>query len=164
MGNGYLHLLCGKMASGKSTLASELGQRESGLFIAEDDLLTTLYPNEVQQVSDYLDRSARIKNVIRPIIVSLLRQGACLIMDFPANTPGQRTWLLDIAQEADVAHTLHYLECPDSLCLTRLEFRRSSGSPPRSTDTPAMFHAMTKFFDPPSVEEGFSITVHRQSE
>jgi len=43
-----LHLLCGKIASGKSTLSAQLGALPGSVIISEDDWLATLYANEMQ--------------------------------------------------------------------------------------------------------------------
>ena len=42
-----LHLLCGKIASGKSTLAKELATQPSTVIIGEDDWLAHLFPGEI---------------------------------------------------------------------------------------------------------------------
>ena len=47
-----LYLLCGKIAAGKSTLASQLATKPSTLLISEDDWLSRLYPDEIPTVDD----------------------------------------------------------------------------------------------------------------
>ena len=42
-----LHMLCGKIAAGKSTLAAELARQPNTVLIAEDFWMTQLYPGEV---------------------------------------------------------------------------------------------------------------------
>lgn len=44
-----LHLLCGKIASGKSTLAAQLGRTAGTILIAEDDWLDSLYSEKFLQ-------------------------------------------------------------------------------------------------------------------
>ena len=160
---GHLHLLCGKMASGKSTHASRLVTKEAALVLSEDELLAKLYPGEVVDVATYVERSGRLKSALRLHIVELLRQNAVVVLDFPSNTRDQRSWLLSVANEAGVEHTLHYLECSDQLCIARLNARRSTKPERRNTDTLEMFDAITRFFEPPASDENLSITVHRQS-
>jgi len=43
-----LHVLCGKIAAGKSTLAARLGGLPETVLVAEDAWLNALYPGEVQ--------------------------------------------------------------------------------------------------------------------
>lgn len=111
---GHMHLLCGKMASGKSTLAAGLVLETAGVLLSEDELLAGLYPGEVLDLPSYIEKSARVKRVFKPHLVSLLQQELILILDFPANTSKLRAWLLTIAEQAQIEHTLHYLECSDS--------------------------------------------------
>lgn len=151
------------MASGKSTLAAKLVNDESALILSEDDLLAKLYPNEVVDVPTYVERSGRVKTALRMHIIELLGKDASVVLDFPSNTRNQRAWLLSIASDAGVSHTLHYLECPDKVCIVRLNARRSTQPERRNTDTPEMFHAITKYFEPPGADENLSIAVHEQA-
>ena len=47
-----LHLLCGKIAAGKSTLAKELVAEHAAILLSEDTWLAQLYPGEVLSVAD----------------------------------------------------------------------------------------------------------------
>ena len=47
-----LFLLCGKIASGKSTLAATLAEQPNTLLLKEDLLLATLYPGEIVTLDD----------------------------------------------------------------------------------------------------------------
>jgi predicted kinase len=49
-----LHLLCGKIASGKSTLAKELAAQPNTVIIDEDDWLAHLFPGEINTIDDYV--------------------------------------------------------------------------------------------------------------
>jgi len=160
---GHLHLLCGKMASGKSTLAADLAREEHALVLSEDNLLARLYPNEVIDMPTYVDRSSRLKNALRQHIIDLLRRPLVVVLDFPSNTRKQRSWLLGLASEAGVDHTLHYLESSNELCLARLNMRRAAQPDRRDTDTVEMFDAITSFFEPPAADEGASIVIHHQT-
>ena len=48
-----LHLLCGKIASGKSTLAARLGAEPGCIILSEDQWLAALYPDQLHSVADY---------------------------------------------------------------------------------------------------------------
>ena len=49
-----LHLLCGKIASGKSTLAKTLAAEHGAIVLSEDQWLASLYPGEILSIADYL--------------------------------------------------------------------------------------------------------------
>jgi predicted kinase len=59
--SGALHLLCGKIAAGKSALSARLAAETGGAVIAEDHWLSTLYPGEIASLADYLGSSERLR-------------------------------------------------------------------------------------------------------
>jgi len=162
MAAGKLHLLCGKMASGKSTLAARLSEPAGILLFSEDELLAKLYPDEIVNVQTYLRYSTRIKSALRSHLAALLDSGISLVLDFPANTKDQRSWLIGLAEKDTGRAQLHYLECADELCLQRLKSRAIAQAERAQTDTVAMFEAMTQYFEVPDESEGFEVITHRQ--
>lgn len=161
MPSTHLHLLCGKIASGKSTLAKHLAAEHSALLISEDHWLSRLYPDEIRSVTDYLDRARRIRAVLGPLVIDLLRTGVAVVLDFPANTVADRSWLLSLARTAGVHHTLHYLEQDDATCRARLHARNARGEHDFAA-TDAEFELITRYFQAPAVGEGLDIVVHGQ--
>ncbi|WP_460135841.1 AAA family ATPase [Pseudomonas sp. S1_E04] len=155
-----LHLLCGKIASGKSTLASALSAEHGALLLSEDHWLAQLYPGEILSLADYLRCAQRIRGVMGPLVISLLASGNDVVLDFPANTLSQRQWLLGLAQAAQVPHRLHYLELDDDTCRARLHARNARGDHDFAA-TDAEFELITRHFCVPSEEEGLVIEVHR---
>jgi len=104
-----LHLFCGKMAAGKSTLALELSQRLNAVLIIEDHWLKNLYPEEIIDIPSYAKYSTRLNKIISKHVINILAAGVSVVLDFPANTINQRNLLKKIIEENNVNHTLHYL-------------------------------------------------------
>ena len=157
-----LHLLCGKIASGKSTLASELLKQQPAVLIAEDEWLSALFADQLKTGADYVHCSGKLRTIMEIHVAALLDAGVSVVLDFPGNTVEQRRWMLRLLDGRDADHRLHYLEASDALCLARLRDRNASGEH-AFAPTEAMFHRFTKNFVPPSNEEGFHVVVHRQS-
>lgn len=155
-GNPTLHILCGKIASGKSTLAARLGAAPNTVLIAEDAWLDALFRDELHTLEDYVRCARRIRTAMQPHVTALLRAGVSVVLDFPANTPGQRRWFKEILGTTGVPHTLHVLDVPDAICLARLHARNIAGDHPFAV-TDALFHEVTRHFTPPSAEEGFGV-------
>lgn len=155
-----LHLLCGKIASGKSTLANTLATAHAALVLSEDHWLAQLYPGEILSIADYLRSAQRIRGVLGPLVVNLLQSGVNVVLDFPANTLANREWLRGLAQTAQVPHCLHYLELDDATCRARLHARNARGEHDFAA-TDAEFDLITRHFSVPSEEEGLVIEVHR---
>ncbi|MCP1463615.1 ATP-binding protein [Pseudomonas sp. S3E17] len=155
-----LHLLCGKIASGKSTLAKTLAAEHAAILLSEDTWLAQLYPGEILSIADYLRCAQRIRGVLGPLVINLLESGVNVVLDFPANTLANREWLLGLAQAAKVSHRLHYLELDDATCRARLHARNARGDHDFAA-TDAEFDLITRHFCVPSEAEGLVIEVHR---
>ncbi|AGU51768.1 AAA domain-containig protein [Variovorax paradoxus B4] len=153
---GVLHMICGKIASGKSTLTKHLAAQPKTVLISEDDWLARLYPNEIQALADYVRCAGRLREAMSGHIAALLAGGTSVVLDFPSNTPTTRNWARGLFEKAEAAHRLHYLEVPDEVCKARLRARNLSGEHPFQT-TDAEFDQITSHFIPPGAEEGFNI-------
>lgn len=154
-----LHLFCGKIASGKSTLAKRLAARPATVLISEDHWNATLYPDELKTIDDYSRYSARVRSAMEPHVVSLLKAGLSVVLDFQANTLAVRRWMRTLIDGANAAHELHFLDIPDETCKRRLQARNAAGEHPyRASD--ADYALFTRYFVPPTPDEGFNIVVH----
>ncbi len=154
-----LHVLCGKIASGKSTLSAQLGRAAGTVVVSEDAWLAALFGDQMASIADYVRCSGRVREVAGPHCVDLLRAGTSVILDFAANTPEQRAWALGVAQAAQVSPKLHFLDLPDALCLARLKQRNAKGQHPFAVSE-ADFDRITTYFVAPGEDEGFELIVH----
>lgn len=154
-----LHLLCGKIASGKSTLAKALAEQHGAIILSEDQWLSKLYPQEIHSVTDYLRCARRIREVLGPLVTGMLRAGVVVVLDFPANTVADREWLRSLADSADAQHCLHYLVMDDDTCRARLHARNAVGDHDFAA-TDAEFDLITRYFQVPAAEEGLVVVVH----
>ena len=154
-----LYLLCGKISSGKSTLARRLAARPATLLISEDHWTSNLFSGDLKTIEDYGRYSARLRAAMGPHIVDILRQGVSVVLDFPANTVRNRDWMRWLIAEANAAHELHLLDVPDSVCKARLRERNAAGEHPFQASE-AEYELFTSYFVPPGPGEGFNIVVH----
>lgn len=154
-----LHLLCGKMASGKSTLAAKLVSEPNTIIISEDEWLATLYRDQMKTGADYVRCSSMLRAAIAPHICQLLQSELSVVLDFAANTIDQRNWMRAIVEDSRAAHQLHFLDVPDDVCLKRLRARNVKGDHAFAA-TEEQFHRFTTYFVPPSEDEGFEIIQH----
>lgn len=155
-----LHFFCGKMAAGKSTLSAKLAAELPAVLVCEDLWLSRLYPDEIVTFNDYLKYGARLKEVLAPHLVALLRQGSSLVLDFPGNVPAQRQWFRTIFEAAGADHVLHYVEVADAVCKEQLERRNRERPPGSKVMTEDEFDHITSFFVPPAAAEGFNVQRH----
>ena len=154
-----LHLLCGKVAAGKSTLAAQLASVDRTVLITEDEWLADLFANELQKPKDYLHCMTKLRAAMEPHIVALLKIGTSVVLDFQANTIESRAWMRGLLDQTDADHQLHVLMPSDDVCLERLRVRNANGLHP-FTVTEEQFHQIAAHFSPPSEEEGFNLVFH----
>ena len=154
-----LHLLCGKIASGKSTLAASLARGGGAVLIAEDAWLKALYSDQMSSIADYVRCAATLRQVMGPHVVSLLNHGTSVVLDFQANTTEARGWMRGILTRTNAAHQLHVLDVSDQTCLARLHARNAAGDHPFAP-TEEQFFQLSRYFTAPSEDEGFTIVRH----
>lgn len=155
-----LIFFCGKMGAGKSTRAKVLAKQHNALLLSEDDWLAAHYP-DIETFEDYLRYAQRIKPFVRDLVMNMLKNGVSVVMDFPANTQRQRRWFLDLAQDANCDHELHYLNRSDQHCLKQLAQRNKEQPERAAFDTPAVFEAVTRYFEAPTESEGLHMIESR---
>lgn len=151
-----LHMVCGKIGSGKSTLTQRLAAEPNTVLVSEDAWLARLYPNEIHAIADYVRCAGRLRDAMAGHIEALLAAGMSVVLDFPSNTVTTRAWGRGIFEKAGATHRLHYLDVPDQVCKARLRARNLSGEHPFET-TDAEFDQITSHFVAPTVEEGYHI-------
>jgi predicted kinase len=152
-----LHMMCGKIAAGKTTLSAKLGEARNAIVICEDRWIDQLYPSEIKTVEDYFPRSERLRRTLAPHIVELLRAGVSVVLDFHANTVRSRRWMRGLFEDGKASHELHFLDVPDEVCRARMHARKVAGL---DGVTDAEFDYVTGFFVPPDASEGFNVIRH----
>ncbi len=156
-----LHLICGKIASGKSTLAAKLSTAEGAILLSEDQWLKALFFDQMATGADYSRCSTRLRAIMGLHISRLLNIGVSVVLDFPANTVEQRTWMLGIIRETGADHQLHVLDVPDDICMERLRRRNAQGEH-AFAPTEEQYHQFSKHFALPLPDEGFNVLTHRE--
>ena len=157
-----LIFLCGKMATGKSTLARDLAVRENAVLLVQDDFLNALFPGEITDIPAFVDRYTRLRNALAPHICVLLSKGISVVLDFAAATKTQRVWFRELIERTHVEHELHFVDAPDAVCKTQLR-NRSRGLPAGTRwTTEEDFEAINTYFQPPSEDEKFNVVRHER--
>ncbi len=149
----------GKMGAGKTTLAKEMSNNKSSFYLSEDDILSSLFPNEIQSLDDYVEYSKKIKPLVKNLVYDLLAKGLTVVMDFPGNTVRQRTWFKELLSFCNVDHELIYIKATNELCLTQIKKRRNEHPKRHQFDTKELFQKVTSYFQEPHKDEGFHIRV-----
>ncbi|MCA7994632.1 ATP-binding protein [Burkholderia cepacia] len=157
-----LHMVCGKIASGKSTLVARLASAGPVVAISEDAWLAHLYPGEILSIDDYVRCARRVGNVIADQARAVLQAGVSVVLDVPFNTVAARAWGLAVAQAAGCGHRLHYVDVTDAVCKARLRARNARGDHPFQASD-AEFDRMTRYFVAPTATEGLNIVAYDEA-
>lgn len=157
-----LHLLCGKIGAGKSTLSQQLAAKPGRVLISEDAWLATLHPGEIHSIADYLQRAAALRSVLTDHLRALLQAGVSVVLDFPFNTPATRAWAREVFLPMGAAHQLHFLDVADEVCKARLRARNARGEHPFQASDEE-FEQITRHFVAPAREEGFVVIRHTEA-
>jgi predicted kinase len=152
-----LHFLCGKIASGKTTLARKIVAECDGLLISEDAWLERMYPDAHFTFDDYLRRSARLRAALAPHVTELLRRGVPVVFDFAGNVPRDRLWVRSVFEHAHADHLLHYINASDAVCKARLRARNAQVPEGSQLTTDEEFDAINAWFVAPSPTERFRV-------
>jgi len=154
-----LHMLCGKIAAGKSTLTARLAATRGTVLVSEDAWLDALFPDELHSLQDYIRCSSQLRNAMGPHVAALLDAGVSVVLDFAANTRSQRRWMRTIIENSEATHQLHFLDVSDDVCLTRLRARNAAGDHPFAVSE-AQFQQFSSHFEAPAADEGFNLVVY----
>jgi predicted kinase len=130
------------------------------LLISEDHWTSKLFSGDLRTIDDYGRFSTRLRAAMGPHIVDILQQGHSVVLDFPANTVSNRNWMRSLITQANVAHELHLIDVPDTICKQRLRERNAVGEHPFHVSK-AEYDLFTSYFVPPGPNEGFNVVVHR---
>jgi len=156
-----LYFICGKIASGKTTLARLLAAEHAAALICEDEWLVRL-DTRIESFDDFILHSRRLRAAMTPHVIQLLRLGTSVVLDFPANTPKDRVWMRSLFEAAHADHELHVIDAADDLCKARLRARNKTkpvglywGHVPE-----ALFDPVTRHLVPPAPAEGFNVIRH----
>jgi len=156
-----LHFICGKAASGKTTLARELAVRHAAVMFGEDEWLTLL-DAEINSLADHVRHSKRLRAVLAPLCVRLLQLGVPIVLDFAGNTPNDRAWVRSIFESANADHVLYYIVASDESCKAGLRLRNEAK--PEGLYFGFVgedrFDEVTRYFIPPSDQEKFHVVYY----
>lgn len=153
---GTLHLVCGKIAAGKSSLCARLAAAPGTILISQDFWMKRLWGEELREVADYLRLAPRLNSAIGPLVTDLLEAGLDVVLDFPANTVRTRSWWKAAAESAGAPHRLHWLDVPDDICRDRLRRRNAEGTHDFAASD-EQFELITSYFEAPSAAEGLVV-------
>jgi predicted kinase len=157
-----LYFVSGKAGAGKTTLARQIATSAAAILFCEDEWMSRL-ADPIENLPQYLAAARKIRSVIAPLAVDLLKLGTSVVFDFAGNTVDDRRWVRSIFESAEADHQLHYIPANVEACKARV--RQRNVSQPAGLFyghvTDEQVDEANRFFTPPDAGEGFIVIVHQ---
>ena len=157
-----LHFICGKAASGKTTLARKLAAEHRAALFIEDEWLVLL-DAEIDSLADFARHARRLRAALAPHAVQLLKLGTSVVFDFAGNTPIDRAWVRSIFEAAGAEPHVALIVASDALCKAQL--RQRNETKPEGLYygevTEATFDAVTRYLPRRRTDRGDALRRRR---
>ncbi len=159
-----IHLICGPIGAGKTTLAHQLATQHGAVRFSEDEWLSQLFvpdaPEGLMEQSTEaiagwaVSKYPRCRGQIWLLCQQLLPLGIPVVLDGAAANKAQRDLIRQKAVDNNVGFQLHYIDADADTRRTRVMARNVEQGKTWSLDvTPGMFEMMESFFEPPIGDE-----------
>ena len=110
---GTIHLICGKICSGKTCYARLLKDKHGAVILSMDELTYALISNEQGSFYDALILRASL--YLRKIAAETAAAGANVILDWGFWTRESRADMSGFLSRSGVPYAWHYVDVPDEM-------------------------------------------------
>lgn len=159
-----IHLICGPIGAGKTTIANQLAEQHSAIRFSEDEWLSNLFiPDAPENLLDQpievvaawaSEKYQRCRGQIWPVCEQILQQDVHVVLDGAAANKEQRDKIRQKAIKVGVGFKLYYVTTDTETRRSRVLERNVKGGETYSIEvTPIMFEFMEKFFEIPDESE-----------
>ena len=159
-----IHLICGPIGAGKTTIAHQIAEQYGAIRFSEDEWLSKLFipdaPQDLMSCSDDIisawatEKYQRCRGQIWLLCERLLSLGVPVVLDGAAATKEQRDAFRKKASKCGVDFQLHYVTSDSETRKKRVFERNNEKGRTYSIEvTLGMFNMMETFFQPPVADE-----------
>ena len=146
---GTIHLLCGRICSGKSTFAKQLHEETNGIILSCDDLMLTLFNQHLGETHDIL--LIRCKQYLYSLAVQIAKSNIDVILDFGFWKKSEREEVKMFFNSLDIPTKLHYINPPKDKISQYIEQKNSQELGYIVDDN--LLQKCNTQFEPPSIDE-----------
>ncbi|MEM7278753.1 MAG: ATP-binding protein [Pseudomonadota bacterium] len=151
-----VHLLCGRIGSGKTSFAKRLERETGAVRFTHDEWVHRAY-GSCPPETDYADIAARINTEIWNAAIERAASGQDSILDYGFWTRDSRDLARERVARAGAVTQCYYVRCPVSVAQTRT-LERSEAPPSDSLwIDAAAFQKLNALFEPPHDDEEFVV-------
>jgi predicted kinase len=155
----HVHLLCGLVCAGKTTLAKRMAAELPALRFSRDEWMLRLYGLDHDD-DRYVAALTPCTQLIWDVALEVLSLGQSVIMDWNHWNPERRAESCARARSAGFDVVLHYLEVPLEVAVARARSRLADNDDDaHRIDEDGVRHFAT-IFQPPTAAEGIPTVMH----
>lgn len=122
-----VHLICGKLCSGKSTYARTLAQQENAVILSCDEIMTLFPP--IQGDAAYAEISGKVKRLLLQKAADTARCGAAVILDWGFWGKEERRATQAFFAQRSIPCQWHYLNVSDAQWRRQIARRNAAPGP-----------------------------------
>ena len=151
-------VLCGKIASGKTSMAKKIMEQEKAVILSIDDVMLKLYDGCLKEAHN--QTASRIVDYFLTLIPDLLRQDISCILDYGFWTKEERKQLIRKLKEKELAYELIYLQVDDEVRKQRLFERNQLNAQKEGRQyiiEGGLLERLDQRFEEPTAEEEFQV-------
>ena len=116
-----VYVLCGKIASGKTTYAESLRQSENAVVLSCDELMLSVFDECLGDKHDYFE--SKCVNYLCNLACDITNAGTSVILDYNFWSKKQRDDVKKFFTSKNITAELHYIKTEESKRLIWLEKR-----------------------------------------
>lgn len=155
-----VHVMCGLVGAGKTTLARELAASFSAVRFSRDEWMIRLYALSYDDPA-YAGRLSSCTDLMWDVATSVLQIGVPVVLDWNHWSREQREGARVRAEAAGFETIVHFLDVPLSTALSRVEGRNLAETPNTHRISADDVRHFETIFEVPDENELISIVVHR---
>jgi len=149
-----VHLICGKICSGKTTFARKLAERENAVILSCDEVTWALFDNDLGKGHDAM--TARIRDYLRQKAAEIVRAGTDVILDWGFWTAAARREIREHFTAMGIDVQWHHISVSPEEWEARIQKRNAAVLAGESRDyfvDEGLRLKLERLFEEPSEEE-----------
>ncbi|MCL2229341.1 MAG: ATP-binding protein [Firmicutes bacterium] len=152
-----IHLMCGYMGFGKSTIAKQIAKEHNAVMLSRDEMKLTIFGRNPTRDGFY-EHTQKIREVIWDLVEKIIATGTDVVIDSGNWTADMRSKVYKRAKSITPNVILHVI-----LCDMQVAKQRSISRTLKSTDTlevdAAHFDRRAHMFEPVTEKEAKNYTI-----
>lgn len=147
-------MLCGKIASGKSTYAKRICREENAVMLSVDELVISVLGSELGDKHDEI--TGRVQAYLFEKSLDIVRAGTNVLLDWGFWTKEKRQAARMFYESRGIACECHYIDTPDEVWRRNIEIRNAAvlaGSSDAYFVDEGLMQKLESLFEAPSRDE-----------